>query len=316
MPLVVDASQTAGHVPLALPELGAAAVAMPGHKGLLGPSGTGLLYLAPGVEVEPLIRGGTGSLSELEVQPDFAPDSYESGTLNAMGIVGLGRRRAVPRRHRHRRRPREARSRWAGASATASRASTASPSTARPTRPTSVGIASVNVEGIPCATAAPAARRRMRRHDPRRACTALPPRTARSAPRPRARSASPGASTRPTPTSTGARRAAHDRRARAQHRAREELRLKWGGVVSFYASEHAMRAERILERAGLPARLVPGPREVSPNCGVAVAFVWEDEPQVAQALQETKCASRRSIATSSTTKRPDHRRVSIRAVNE
>ena len=64
--------------------------------------------------------------------------------------------------------------------------------------------------------------------------------------------------------------------------------MKWGGVVSFYASEHAMRAERVLERAGLPARLVPGPREVSPNCGVAVAFVWEDEPQVAQALAEKK----------------------------
>ncbi len=63
---------------------------MPGHKGLLGPSGTGLLYLAPGVEVEPLIRGGTGSQSELEYQPDFAPDRYESGTLNAIGIVGLG----------------------------------------------------------------------------------------------------------------------------------------------------------------------------------------------------------------------------------
>ncbi len=89
-PLVVDASQTAGHVPLTLSSFGASAVAMPGHKGLLGPSGTGLLYLAPGVEVEPLIRGGTGSQSELEVQPDFAPDRYESGTLNAMGIVGLG----------------------------------------------------------------------------------------------------------------------------------------------------------------------------------------------------------------------------------
>ena len=64
--------------------------------------------------------------------------------------------------------------------------------------------------------------------------------------------------------------------------------MNWGGVVSFYASEHAMRAERVLERAGLPARLVPGPREVSPNCGVAVAFVWEDEAQVAQALGEAK----------------------------
>jgi hypothetical protein len=64
--------------------------------------------------------------------------------------------------------------------------------------------------------------------------------------------------------------------------------VKWGGVVSFFASEHAMRAERTFERAGLPARLVPGPREVSPNCGVAVAFRWEDEPEVEQALVESK----------------------------
>jgi selenocysteine lyase/cysteine desulfurase len=90
VPLIVDASQSAGHFPLDLSSLGAAAVAMPGHKGLLGPTGTGLLYLAEGVEPEPLIRGGTGSQSELEVQPDFAPDRYESGTLNSLGIVGLG----------------------------------------------------------------------------------------------------------------------------------------------------------------------------------------------------------------------------------
>jgi hypothetical protein len=64
--------------------------------------------------------------------------------------------------------------------------------------------------------------------------------------------------------------------------------MKWGGVVSFFASEHAMRAERVLERADLPARLVPGPREVSPNCGVAVAFRWEDEPLVEEALQSKK----------------------------
>jgi hypothetical protein len=64
--------------------------------------------------------------------------------------------------------------------------------------------------------------------------------------------------------------------------------LKWGGVVSFFASEHAMRAERMLQRADLPARLVPGPREVSPNCGVAVAFVWEQEPEVEQALKDSK----------------------------
>ena len=58
--------------------------------------------------------------------------------------------------------------------------------------------------------------------------------------------------------------------------------------MSFYASEHAMRAERVLERAELQARLVPGPREVSPNCGVAVAFLWEQEPEVEHALTESK----------------------------
>jgi cysteine desulfurase / selenocysteine lyase len=89
-PFVVDASQSAGHIPLDLTALGASAAAMPGHKGLLGPTGTGLLHLSPGVEIRPLIRGGTGSQSELELQPDFAPDKYESGTLNAVGIVGLG----------------------------------------------------------------------------------------------------------------------------------------------------------------------------------------------------------------------------------
>jgi Protein of unknown function (DUF3343) len=59
-------------------------------------------------------------------------------------------------------------------------------------------------------------------------------------------------------------------------------------VVSFYASEHAMRSERLMQRAGLPARLVPGPREVSPNCGVAVAFRWEDEPAVERLLNDSK----------------------------
>jgi hypothetical protein len=59
-------------------------------------------------------------------------------------------------------------------------------------------------------------------------------------------------------------------------------------VVSFFASEHAMRAERAFERAGVQARLVPGPREVSPNCGVAVAFLWEEEQRVTQTLAEAK----------------------------
>jgi hypothetical protein len=64
--------------------------------------------------------------------------------------------------------------------------------------------------------------------------------------------------------------------------------LKWSGVVSFFASEHAMRSERLLQRAGIPVRLVPGPREVSPNCGVAIAIRWDDEPQVEELLKQSK----------------------------
>ena len=153
VPFVVDASQSAGHIPLSLPTLGATAVAMPGHKGLLGPTGTGLLYLAPGVEIEPLIRGGTGSLSELEVQPDFAPDKYESGTLNAIGVVGLGaaaehlRKVGVDTVHE--------RATALGRSFRDGLAAIDGLTVYGPADPAdSVGIVSVNVEGVPCATAA------------------------------------------------------------------------------------------------------------------------------------------------------------------
>lgn len=153
VPLVVDASQSAGHIPLSLPALGAAAVAMPGHKGLLGPTGTGLLYLAPGVEIEPLMRGGTGSQSELEVQPEFAPDRYESGTLNAIGIVGLGaaaehlRGVGIDRvQDRLTELGRRFRDGLAGVDGVTLQG---------PVNPAdSVGIASLNIDGIPCATAA------------------------------------------------------------------------------------------------------------------------------------------------------------------
>jgi cysteine desulfurase/selenocysteine lyase len=153
VPFVVDASQTAGHVPLSLRALGASAVAMPGHKGLLGPSGTGLLYLAPGVEVEPLIRGGTGSQSELEFQPDFAPDKYESGTLNAMGIVGLGaaaEHLRVTGIDRVEARLTELTQRFRAALTLNDGVTLHGP--ADPAR--SVGIVSLNVAGVPCATVA------------------------------------------------------------------------------------------------------------------------------------------------------------------
>lgn len=85
----IDASQACGHLPLSLRELQADFLCFPGHKGLLGPTGTGALYLAPGFDPEPLLRGGTGSRSESEEMPEFLPDRYEAGTANTPGLAGL-----------------------------------------------------------------------------------------------------------------------------------------------------------------------------------------------------------------------------------
>lgn len=89
---LVDAAQTAGELPIDVAALGVDLLAAPGHKGLLGPLGTGLLYLRPGVEahVAPLRQGGTGSQSEQDRQPESLPDRYESGNLNVPGLAGLG----------------------------------------------------------------------------------------------------------------------------------------------------------------------------------------------------------------------------------
>jgi len=89
---LVDAAQTAGCYPLDMKRDKIDLLAFTGHKALLGPPGTGGLILGERVEVKkliPLKRGGTGSWSEFEEQPDFLPDKYESGTLNAVGLVGL-----------------------------------------------------------------------------------------------------------------------------------------------------------------------------------------------------------------------------------
>ena len=88
VPLIVDASQSAGCLPVSLKEWGAAFVAMPGHKGLYGPQGTGLLLCAEEA-VQPLIEGGTGSASALQVMPEFLPDRLEAGTHNVPGVAGL-----------------------------------------------------------------------------------------------------------------------------------------------------------------------------------------------------------------------------------
>lgn len=86
---LVDASQTAGSIPIDVQKMEPDLLAFTGHKGLLGPTGTGGLYIREGVTLTPLIRGGTGSDSARETQPEFLPDMYESGTANVAGIAGL-----------------------------------------------------------------------------------------------------------------------------------------------------------------------------------------------------------------------------------
>jgi cysteine desulfurase/selenocysteine lyase len=90
--LLVDAAQTAGVFPIDIPAMGIDLLAFSGHKALQGPPGIGGLVIADTVDVsqiKPLVRGGTGSQSELEEQPDYLPDKFESGTPNIVGIAGL-----------------------------------------------------------------------------------------------------------------------------------------------------------------------------------------------------------------------------------
>ena len=88
VPLIVDASQSAGCLPVNAQRLRASFIAMPGHKGLYGPQGTGILIASD--LAQPLLYGGTGSVSESFEMPDFLPDRLEAGTQNVPGIAGLG----------------------------------------------------------------------------------------------------------------------------------------------------------------------------------------------------------------------------------
>jgi len=92
IPLCIDAAQTAGVIPIGMEAMDIGLLAFTGHKSLYGPQGTGGLVLGEGYGrmIEPLMYGGTGSRSEFEVQPDFLPDKFESGTPNTIGIAGLG----------------------------------------------------------------------------------------------------------------------------------------------------------------------------------------------------------------------------------
>ncbi|MCK5826409.1 MAG: aminotransferase class V-fold PLP-dependent enzyme [Desulfuromusa sp.] len=86
---MVDGAQSAGHLPIDFQGLDVDLFAASGHKGLLGPQGTGFLYLKEGMELTPLIYGGTGTNSQSDLQPEHLPERLESGTLNLPGLAGL-----------------------------------------------------------------------------------------------------------------------------------------------------------------------------------------------------------------------------------
>ena len=86
---LIDGAQALGGMPVDVKALGCDLYAFPGHKSLLGPQGTGGLYIAPGIRLNPLREGGTGTDSHSLLQPETLPERYESGTVNLPGIAGL-----------------------------------------------------------------------------------------------------------------------------------------------------------------------------------------------------------------------------------
>lgn len=87
---LIDGAQALGVVPVSMRALNCSLYAFPGHKSLLGPQGTGGLYIRPGTGLRPIREGGTGTASDSMLQPKEAPERYESGTVNLPGIAGLG----------------------------------------------------------------------------------------------------------------------------------------------------------------------------------------------------------------------------------
>ena len=86
---MVDCAQTAGNLPITIEKYNADILCMPGHKGLFGPMGTGMMILRKGLLLETILEGGTGSYSSLLTPPEISPDRYEAGTINLPGIAGL-----------------------------------------------------------------------------------------------------------------------------------------------------------------------------------------------------------------------------------
>lgn len=89
IPLLVDAAQTAGYIPIDVEEMGIDLLAVPGHKHLMGPPGSGLLYVREGLHLTPLIYGGSGADSASPAPPEKLPERLESGTANLPALIGL-----------------------------------------------------------------------------------------------------------------------------------------------------------------------------------------------------------------------------------
>lgn len=87
---IVDGAQGAGIIPISVKNMNIDCLCLPGHKGLYGPMGTGILILGNGCKLSTIIEGGTGNMSFSLIQPEDSPDRFESGTQNAAGIIGLG----------------------------------------------------------------------------------------------------------------------------------------------------------------------------------------------------------------------------------
>ena len=87
---LVDAAQSAGVYNIDVKKMNIDILAFPGHKGLLGPQGTGGIYISDDIDMDSLLQGGTGSESSSMIHPNVRPDKFESGTINAPGVIGLG----------------------------------------------------------------------------------------------------------------------------------------------------------------------------------------------------------------------------------
>ena len=254
-------------------------LAFSGHKGLLGPQGTGGLYVRDERALEPLLRGGTGSRSDQEEQPEFLPDRYESGTLNTPGIAGLGAgveyllRRGVQSVQAHERRLLE---QFLDGVGVESRITTYGP----PGSAARTGVLSLNVAGLSCAETGSALEdrfgllTRVGLH-----CAPLAHRSLGTFPHGTVRF-SWGVFTRAGEVHAAVRALRRLAQEEPSGAGQTGAPARAGRRGKFFGSYHAMRAESLLRKSGRPAVLIPGPREISPNCGVALRFDHHQKEEV------------------------------------